>query len=150
MLSQIPLLALAGVAAAFPNTLAPRATYSGTATFNDYIKQGQTVCGPLTGQLHSSPHSLQRKTHHVQVYPAHTAPQPVTSPPTSLAVSATPPSTTPNAMARTSSWATKVPHVRRGTAELATGSPTEAGMVVLPWAVSAIRSLYRLLTAARP
>lgn len=49
MLSQTLLLALAGIATAFPNTLAPRATFSGTATFNDYIKQGQTVCGPLSG-----------------------------------------------------------------------------------------------------
>ena len=51
MLSHTVLFALAGVAAAFPNTLAPRATFSGTATFNDYIKQGQTVCGPLTGKI---------------------------------------------------------------------------------------------------
>ena len=55
MLSQILLLALASVATSFPSRLVPRATFSGTATFNDYIKQGQTVCGPLTGLLDPLP-----------------------------------------------------------------------------------------------
>ena len=43
-------LALAGLTAAHPaSVLSKRQSYVGIATFNDYLAQGNTNCGPKSG-----------------------------------------------------------------------------------------------------